>query len=436
MALILNTNIINDTEGGHLLDAKNIKGGYLVVDTNPNEIIDHAVLPRDTIVAGTLCYCTKDSNFYQYIAHEDEEGNVTYTWEVRKMFDGQPDSELLGAHAAALGISTQAVGVAGFATGINTDARTRGAQAHGYSTQAGGLACKIIGQGEVGDGWGYYLLDGEYPSLNGFRYIVRLSSVSRTLIGEIGFTHSHDTDPTVPEGQTRVDVTYYDNKLTIENEAYDENNYSQYPSDYLIILPNDDSFDRVEIGNVEIGFNSFAAGDNNLALERASVAFGRENKSLGQYAFTEGYRNIANYAAHAEGHENKASGITSHAEGREGEASGYASHVEGIGNIASGVGAHAEGRQTSATGNYSHAAGLATSATSEAQTVIGAYNSDVPNAKLIVGAGSSSRRANCFATGNNGTEDYITIGETTLTETQLKKIIEFINRIENIEGGI
>lgn len=66
MALTINTNIINQTEGGHLIDAKNVKGGYFVVDTSPNNITDTNILPKDTKVSGSLCYCTGDKKFYQY----------------------------------------------------------------------------------------------------------------------------------------------------------------------------------------------------------------------------------------------------------------------------------------------------------------------------------------------------------------------------------
>lgn len=66
MALTINTNIVNNTEGGYVLDAKNVKGGYFTVDSNPNEITDFSLLPRDTKVEGSLCYCTADSKFYQY----------------------------------------------------------------------------------------------------------------------------------------------------------------------------------------------------------------------------------------------------------------------------------------------------------------------------------------------------------------------------------
>lgn len=61
MAYIVNTNIENQTNG-YLLDAKNVKGGYIVV----NSTTERDSLPAATIVNGSLCYCTADSKFYKY----------------------------------------------------------------------------------------------------------------------------------------------------------------------------------------------------------------------------------------------------------------------------------------------------------------------------------------------------------------------------------
>lgn len=61
MALTVNTNIINDTDQ-YLLDAKNVKGSYVVVGSTT----ERDSLPAATTVTGSLCYCTGDSKFYQY----------------------------------------------------------------------------------------------------------------------------------------------------------------------------------------------------------------------------------------------------------------------------------------------------------------------------------------------------------------------------------
>ena len=61
MALTVNTNIINDTDQ-YLLDAKNVKGTFVVVASTA----ERDALPAATRVNGSLCYCTSDSKFYQY----------------------------------------------------------------------------------------------------------------------------------------------------------------------------------------------------------------------------------------------------------------------------------------------------------------------------------------------------------------------------------
>lgn len=61
MALTVNTNIINDTNQ-YLLDAKNVKGTFVVVASTA----ERDALPAATTVNGSLCYCTADSKFYQY----------------------------------------------------------------------------------------------------------------------------------------------------------------------------------------------------------------------------------------------------------------------------------------------------------------------------------------------------------------------------------
>ena len=66
MALTVNTNIINDTDQ-YLLDAKNVKGGYVVVTS----AAERDELPAATTVKGSLCYVTGTAadpinKFYQY----------------------------------------------------------------------------------------------------------------------------------------------------------------------------------------------------------------------------------------------------------------------------------------------------------------------------------------------------------------------------------
>jgi len=56
-------------------------------------------------------------------------------------------------------------------------------------------------------------------------------------------------------------------------------------------------------------------------------------------------------------------------------------------------------------------------------------STDKANDILIVGCGGSTiyARANCFTTGNDGTNDYIYIGDTKLTESQLQALLALLN---------
>ncbi len=63
--------------------------------------------------------------------------------------------------------------------------------------------------------------------------------------------------------------------------------------------------------------------------------------------------------------------------------------------------------------------------------IIGRYGKIIDSTRpaiFTVGCGAStSSRANCFSTGNDGTDDYIYIGDTKLTETQLQALIALLS---------
>lgn len=70
MALGINTNIINDGDQ-YLLDAKNVKGGYVVV-SDTTELNN---LPTATIVKGSLAYSQSDEKFYLFNGSTWNEAN-------------------------------------------------------------------------------------------------------------------------------------------------------------------------------------------------------------------------------------------------------------------------------------------------------------------------------------------------------------------------
>jgi len=59
-------------------------------------------------------------------------------------------------------------------------------------------------------------------------------------------------------------------------------------------------------------------------------------------------------------------------------------------------------------------------------TMVGRWGitSDAQKDKFVVGAGTKNARANCFVAGNDTTNgDYIKIGDTMITETQLQALL-------------
>lgn len=237
---------------------------------------------------------------------------------------------------------------------------------------------------------------------------------------------------------------------------------------------------------VASGSNAFSEGQNTTAGGNNSHAEGYYSTANGKYSHAEGESTTANNdSAHAEGQSTVAGGICSHAEGAgakanntcshaegqstnatgkyshaEGQsttASGTSSHAEGYNTTANNDSAHAEGFSTTASGNSSHSGGIDSIAEGECsfahgqsthaigarsaafgnhtivptngadQMVVGRYNEEVAGALFVVGDGtSSSNRSNALEVGNNGTDAYIKVGATILTEEELTKIISGI----------
>lgn len=181
-----------------------------------------------------------------------------------------------------------------------------------------------------------------------------------------------------------------------------------------------------------LGRASHAEGDNTIANGRSSHAEGENNTTYGKYSHIEGGANTITET-----------GDYAHVEGGGNSASGKAAHVEGGNNSASGDASHAEGHYTQAIGDASHASGYYTIAKEDAQFVCGAGNADEKSAMFIVGGSDDpDDRNNCFSTGRelvNGErskdgEAYIKVGNTQITETQLIKILKFIESIQEIGG--
>ena len=62
MALTINTNIVNEIEG-YLLDAKNVKGGYVVVSGRGADTIEN--IPASMKLVGALVYDAYEEKSYR-----------------------------------------------------------------------------------------------------------------------------------------------------------------------------------------------------------------------------------------------------------------------------------------------------------------------------------------------------------------------------------
>ena len=207
------------------------------------------------------------------------------------------------------------------------------------------------------------------------------------------------------------------------------------------------------------GRSSHAEGADSSAKGEDSHAEGYSTKANGNQSHAEGYGTTASkVSSHAEGTYTTASGDNSHAEGRKSTASGAQSHAEGISTRASGMAAHAEGKNTlaegesshaegsntEAKGKYSHASGFCTQTTHSCQYAVGCGNDPQADSLFEVGNGLNAEgnliddtttafelktRRNAFRVTNTGyaiAQTALQIGETAITEDQLKQLIQLI----------
>ena len=171
-----------------------------------------------------------------------------------------------------------------------------------------------------------------------------------------------------------------------------------------------------------------------------SELFNQANEASGDTSHAEGYDTTASgFSSHAEGESTIASEYRSHAEGYRTKANGHYSHAEGSDTQADGSSAHAEGDNTQAIGHGSHAEGRGTKASGNYQHVSGTYNLSNSTSLEIIGNGTSdSKRSNARTLDTNGNEwlaggltvnttSGITIGSTTINETQLQNLLALLS---------
>lgn len=219
--------------------------------------------------------------------------------------------------------------------------------------------------------------------------------------------------------------------------------------------------------NIVKGHYAHAEGINNTITidAEASHVEGNSNNVTSKYSHTEGYNNTNNgLHAHVEGYNNTTKSQSTHIEGENNtiENSTWAhvegcnnsisngasaAHVEGSNNDARGVSAHAEGASTKAwgaqshsggydtvaSGDYSFVHGISSSAMGESSVAFGRNNSAYPDQFVIgkyaktyddpndieipyeyfaVGNGDSSTRKNAFTVYRDGHAEVQTMGTT------------------------
>lgn len=193
------------------------------------------------------------------------------------------------------------------------------------------------------------------------------------------------------------------------------------------------------------GPSSHSEGTSTSASGSASHAEGQGTAASGELSHAEGVgTTAAGECSHAEGSMTYAEGEISHAEGTNSHAVGSVSHAEGTNTLAEGESSHAEGSNTEAKGKYSHASGFCTQATHSCQYAVGCGNDPQADSLFEVGNGLNAEgnliddtttlfdlktRRNAFRVTNTGyaiAQTALQIGETAITEDQLKQLIQLI----------
>ncbi len=191
------------------------------------------------------------------------------------------------------------------------------------------------------------------------------------------------------------------------------------PVEELDIETSDDSIswiwcdDKPDAGEIMNHIAPTAFGENTVSTGDGAFVAGKKNKAMGQYAFSGGLLNEANYAAfainrnnHALGEYSVASGCNSYATKRFASANGdrcvadgESAVAKGAACISSGNGSVAQGRGSKALGDYSFASGLSNEATVNGAIAIGIENKAINYRDVAIGANNEAKGAGSVALG-------------------------------------
>ena len=374
-----------------------------------------------------------------------------------------------GAQSHAEGISTRASGEDSHAEGSSTIASQMCAHAEGGNTIASGMAAHAEGNQTTASGPSSHS-EGMSTSASGEQS--HAEGVGTKAIGNYAHaegagsiaqnmaSHAEGTNTKAlgmyshAEGylsEARNDYAHAEGCETIAIDyAHAEGNKSQASGKYSHAEGNtttasSDYAHAEGNGSTASGECAHAEGDGATASGNYSHAEGINTLSKGMCSHVEGASTTASGGcSHAEGSTTHAEGELSHAEGTNSHAVGSVSHAEGINTLAEGESSHAEGSNTEAKGKYSHASGFCTQATHSSQYAVGCGNDPQADSLFEVGNGLNAEgnliddtttlfdlktRRNAFRVTNTGyaiAQTALQIGETAITEDQLKQLIQLI----------
>lgn len=360
----------------------------------------------------------------QMCAHA-EGGNTQAIASVAHAEGGNTIASGMAAHAE--GNQTTASGPSSHSEGMSTSASGEQSHAEGVGTKAIGNYAHAEGAGSIAQNMASHAEGTNTKALGMYSHAEGYLSEARN-----DYAHAEGCETIA------IDYAHAEGNKSQASGKYShaEGNTTTASSDYAHAEGN---------GSTASGECAHAEGDGTTASGNYSHAEGINTLSEGMCSHVEGASTTASGGcSHAEGSTTHAEGELSHAEGTNSHAVGSVSHAEGINTLAEGESSHAEGSNTEAKGKYSHASGLCTQATHSCQYAVGCGNDPQADSLFEVGNGLNAEgnliddtttvfdlktRRNAFRVTNTGyaiAQTALQIGETVITEDQLKQLIQLI----------
>lgn len=360
----------------------------------------------------------------QMCAHA-EGGNTQAIASVAHAEGGNTIASGMAAHAE--GNQTTASGPSSHSEGMSTSASGEQSHAEGVGTKAIGNYAHAEGAGSIAQNMASHAEGTNTKALGMYSHAEGYLSEARN-----DYAHAEGCETIA------IDYAHAEGNKSQASGKYShaEGNTTTASSDYAHAEGN---------GSTASGECAHAEGDGATASGNYSHAEGINTLSKGMCSHVEGASTTASGGcSHAEGSTTHAEGELSHAEGTNSHAVGSVSHAEGKNTLAEGESSHAEGSNTEAKGKYSHASGFCTQATHSCQYAVGCGNDPQADSLFEVGNGLNAEgnliddtttvfdlktRRNAFRVTNTGyaiAQTALQIGETAITEGQLKQLIQLI----------